>query len=137
MQTEVKPLIDWDHVYLLGWYDKTGRSYLTTWEGDRPYISVIITASAPLIALLHYWGPPIWDASTNHKPADWLPPPLHYADLELHSVGPGEDAKEKATRLGGIVAFGWYIQEGFRRGLHIEGCRKVHGLDDIPCWGGH
>jgi len=100
-------------------------------ETDRIYQSSLLLR--PLS--LHYST--IGDPQFGMHPADWLPPPLHYADLELHSVGPGEDAKEKATRLGGIVAFGWYIQEGFRRGLHIEGCRKVHGLDDIPCWGGH
>ena len=44
MEAQTKErIIDWNHVYLLAWYGPDGRPYLTTWSGDLPYITVVVT----------------------------------------------------------------------------------------------
>lgn len=115
METKAKEcIIDWDHVYLLGWYGPDGRPYLTTWidseETRNNYICVVVTGPE-----VTKWGPPIWNAPANCKPNAYGFPSHHYTEYQLHEVKLGEDADEKAKELGGVKAFGWYIEQGFER----------------------
>lgn len=93
-------ILDWNHVYLLGWYDKTGRAYLSTWMGDRPMVHVIVKNH-------HSFGPPLWRA----------PAPAR-CTLEgfPEDVTTLEDRVTYATAHGGSYAFGWYYDEPFERG---------------------
>jgi len=89
---------DWDHIYLLGWYDQNGKAFLTTWEGDLPQVSVVVTGVSP-------YGPPLWRT----------PVP---AGCTLHAIPLGKSNQEYAKELGGVVAFGWYIEDGMTRYPH-------------------
>lgn len=89
---------DWDHIYLLGWYDENGKAFLTTWEGSQPLIYVVVTGASP-------YGPPLWRA----------PIPK---DCELHEIPTGKGNQEYAKGLGGVLAFGWYIEDGMTRYPH-------------------
>ena len=111
-------LVDWEHIYLLGWYGPTGNSYLTTWWGgpDSLYLRVVVTGP------VKPFGPPLWDAPAPHKGIPWLPPLHPWQEFTLHLVGPTENARDKAGSLGGVEAFGWYIPlVGFQRGWHRPG----------------
>lgn len=111
METEVKKrIIDWNHVYLLGWFGRDRRAYLTTWVGKRPDITVIVTGPDIL-----EWGPPIWDAPANCKPNASGIPHHPYTDYQLHEVKEGEDSDAKAIELGGVKAIGWYFPDSFER----------------------
>lgn len=46
--------LDWDHVYLLGWYDSKGKPYLSTWSGDLKKVEVVV------VGFNHALGPPLW-----------------------------------------------------------------------------
>jgi hypothetical protein len=97
MTEEMK--FDWDHIYLLSWYDQNGKAYLTTWEGDLPIIAVVVTGARKP------YGPPLWRA----------PVP---AGCELHEIPTGKGNQEYAKELGGVVAIGWYIKDGLTRYPH-------------------
>lgn len=107
-------VIDWNHVYLLGWYDHDGKPYLTTWRDTEKtknnYITVVVTGPDVL-----QYGPPIWNAPANCKPNKYGFPSHPVEEYQLHEVKVGEDADEKAHQLGGVKAIGWYIEEGFER----------------------
>jgi hypothetical protein len=93
--------LDWNHLYLLGWYDRDGRSNLTTWHGDYPMLTVVVTGVNGLTL-------PLWDAP--------VPPNARFevtADLE--------GALAKARSEGGYAAIGWYIEEGFERKAKLAG----------------
>ncbi|GAH50840.1 unnamed protein product [marine sediment metagenome] len=112
METETKErIIDWNHVYLLGWYGKDGR-YLSTYDGTvmDNYITVVVTGPD-----VQQWGVPIWFSPANCKPNSYGFPSHHYTEYQLHEVKAGEDADEKAKELGGVEAIGWYIEQGFER----------------------
>jgi hypothetical protein len=103
---------DWEHVYLLGWYGPSGHPYLTTWEGDKPPIRVVVTGPEGITQ----FGPPLWGYLTNVKVPNPLQiEPIHVDDCQLHFVQPGEDRLAKARELAGVGAIGWYIEEGFQR----------------------
>lgn len=111
MESQTKQrIIDWSHVYLLAWYGSDGTPYLTTWSGDLPYITVVVTGPE-----VQKWGPPIWDAPANCKPNPYGFPSYSYDQYRLHEVKPDEDADKKAKELGGVRALGWYIEKGFER----------------------
>lgn len=111
MEAETKErTIDWNHVYLLAWYGPDGTPYLTTWAGDLPYITVVVTGPE-----VQKWGPPIWDAPANCKPNPHGFPSYSYDQYQLHEVKLGEDPDQKAQELGGVKALGWYIEKGFER----------------------
>ena len=98
-----KKIIDWNHIYLLGWYDYDNISYLTTWSGELPYIYVIITG--PVLP----YGPPIWNTIKNWRDGN------HYTDFQIYEVEPKDWNNKKAEQMHGIRAFGWYIEKGFER----------------------
>jgi len=111
MEAQTKErIIDWNHVYLLGWYDRSVRPYYTTWSGDLPRIQVVVTGPE-----VEKWGPPIWKAPANVKPNSYGFPSYPYDQYQLHEVKEGEDWEAKARELGGVRAFGWYIEQGFER----------------------
>lgn len=87
-------LIDWEHVYLLGYYGRNKEPYLSTWGGEGESVSVVITNLSGHV--------PMWDAP--------VPP-----GAQLQEVPEGVDGHEYAEKLGGIFAFGWYAAEGFER----------------------
>jgi hypothetical protein len=89
----VSPCLDWDHVYLLGWFQH-GRAYLTTYAGYRPKVTVVVRTPG--------CSPPMWAARVP-------------AGCELVPVPPETDASVLARQLGGVVAFGWYLAEGMVR----------------------
>lgn len=93
--------LNWDHTYLLGWYDRTGRSFLTSWDGDLPLVGVVVVGGRPL-------GPPLWNAPV---PAGCVayPVPTTLVDLEARIA--------YATTLGGVYAFGWRLDRVIERGL--------------------
>lgn len=86
---------NWSQLYLLGWYDQAGKSYLSTWDGDRPMVSVVVYGANNLTM-------PLWDADVR-------------PNMRFEVVPAGEDPQEYARQKGGLHAFGWYIAEGFKR----------------------
>ncbi len=93
-------IIDWNHVYLLAWYDETGRGYLTTWDGDLPYVNVVVTGARPITM-------PLWAAEVPPGAGIMLVPP----DRDTTR----EERLAFARESGGYLALGWYIAEGFSR----------------------
>jgi hypothetical protein len=79
----------WDNTYLLAWYDREGKAYLTTWSGDLHIVHVVVTGCRAMEM-------PIWDA----------PVP---GNAKLHSIPAGVDPQEHARALGGYHAFGWHV----------------------------
>jgi len=116
----VKRIIDWNHIYLLGWSGADRKLHLTTWSGKHPDIHVVVTGPG-----LESCGPPIWAAPANCKPNS-LGIPIYAVDqFGLHEVAEGEDPFLKAEELGGVHAFGWYFEEGFERKWHeSDGVRR-------------
>lgn len=93
--------IDWDHVYLLGWYTSDGKVMLSSWGSNESMttIGVVVTGKLPS------YGVPLWDAL--------VPPGLSIRPIPY---GMGLiDAISYARTLGGVYAFGWYIQDGVER----------------------
>lgn len=86
---------DWSQLYLLGWYDQQGKPYLSTWDGDRPMVSVVVYGATSL-------SMPLWDADVPSK-------------LSFEVVPNGVDPQAYAQLKGGLHAFGWFVAEGFRR----------------------
>lgn len=83
---------DWNHVYLLGWYDSKGTSYLSTWIGaidNRVEVVVVGFDSAH--------GPPLWNAPV---PNDCV---LLAIPISTHSF---DERIAYATSVGGVYAFG-------------------------------
>jgi hypothetical protein len=89
-------IIDWDHVYLLGWRTSDGRSHLSTWIGDLPWVNVIVFDTD---------CPPMWNAPVKNATVELMP--SQYKTLE-------EQVKH-ATERGGLCAFGWYVEKGIDR----------------------
>ena len=87
--------LTWDHIYLLGWIDHEGQSYLTTWEGNLPMLEVIVYGVSGLSI-------PLWDAS--------VPP-----GARLEAVPEGKDGQGWARLHGGLLALAWYVAEGITR----------------------
>lgn len=109
--------LDMDHLYLLGYTPPGGRPRLTTWGGDRPLITVIVTGPQ-----VQQWGPPMCAAPATVKPkgkevaARIFGQVSHNADeFTVHPTVEGEGPSVTAVRLGGVVAIGWYYDEGFVR----------------------
>lgn len=92
--------IDWAHVYLLGWYDETGKGYLSTWDGDLPYVYVVVTG-VPAHRM------PLWKAPIPTSSASLSLVPEEVTDLRQQI--------EYATSKGGYLAIAWYIADGFER----------------------
>ena len=100
-------LLDWSHVYLLGWLDGKGTRHLTAWSGNRPTETFVITGPWQV------HGPPLWSATHNfHAFAGGSP----VDRFGIHAIPDGEDPVAVADRLGGCLAIGWYIEDGFERG---------------------
>ena len=87
--------LTWDHIYLLGWIDHEGQSYLTTWEGNLPRLEVIVYGVNGL-------NMPLWDAS--------VPP-----GARLEAVPEGKDGLGEARLHGGLLALAWYVAERITR----------------------
>lgn len=81
--------LTWDSTYLLAWYDRAGKAYLTTWSGDLPVIHVVVTGCSPM-------NMPLWNAPVPRG-------------AQLHLVPDGKDPQEYACQLGGYHAFGWRV----------------------------
>lgn len=88
--------VDWDHVYLLGWYDHEGRDYLTSWDGDLPYVNVVV------LGVLPETGMPLWNASVPEG-------------AMVEEIPEGVDPHEYAKEKGGYYAFGWLFADGVER----------------------
>lgn len=87
--------IDWDHVYLLGWYGHDGKPYLTTWDGNLPYVNVVVTGC-------DHFNMPMWKAPVPKG-------------AELHAIPEDKNPQEYAIEINGYHALGWYIADGFQR----------------------
>ncbi len=92
--------LNWDHTYLLGWYDREEKSYLSSWDGDNPRVDCVV------VGYNHGYGPPIWHAPVPPRCVAFKMP----ADLVTT-----KDKVAYATRLGGVYAFGWYITQPIQR----------------------
>ncbi len=79
----------WENTYLLAWYDRTGRSYLTTWDGNLPIVHVVVTGCNGM-------NMPLWNAPVPEG-------------AQLHRVPDDMDPQEYARKLGGFYAFGWRV----------------------------
>jgi hypothetical protein len=79
----------WDNTYLLGWEDREGKSYLTTWDGDLPMVHVVVTGCNGI-------NMPLWDAPVPDG-------------AQLHRVPDDDNPKEYARKIGGFYAFGWRV----------------------------
>lgn len=82
----------WDSVYLLGWYDRNDRPFLTTWDGNRPLVAFVVTGVNGMTM-------PLWRAPVPHGAA-------------LHRIPEGKDAADYARELGGFRAVGWELGPG-------------------------
>ncbi len=87
--------LTWNHIYILGWIDHEGQSYLTTWEGDLPRLDVIIYG-------VNGFNIPLWDACVP-------------SGARLEAVPEGEDGQAWARSHGGLLALAWYVAEGITR----------------------
>lgn len=90
--------VTWEDVYILGFYDASGRGYFTSWTGDAPVIHVVVTGCR------HTIRDPFPFLAT-HVPSG----------AGIHSIPPGWDEKDYAEELGGVRAFGWYLPGTVRR----------------------
>lgn len=110
--TEPPENFDWEHVYLLGWYNAQETPYLTTWAGALPYVHVAVTGPAGLREL----GPPLWKARHNVKPGNRLGlQPISVEQCQLHFAASAAEARALARQLDGVRALGWYFAQGFTR----------------------
>jgi hypothetical protein len=92
-----KPLVDFDHIELFGWFDHDGTAYIPSWDGEGPpVIHVIVRGVTP-----------------KNMPLGRKPVPLG-ASLE-HVRRFDGSAREVAKRTAGYYALGAYIAEGFDR----------------------
>ncbi len=131
-RADLRPNVDWDHVYLLGYY--TGRnSHLTTWYSDEKTegIRVLVrNCRSP-------FGPPMWDAFPEEATLEEIP-----SDVDPFSVVPPASRYSSQTTF---YAFGWYFREAgrFRRHTRLtrEYCREVGFLGNkdearrLALWG--
>lgn len=81
--------VDWSNTYLLGWYDRDGNAYLSTWTGAQEGIEVVVLNCPPDKM-------PMWDAPIPNGVTGIVVPP------EL-------DGQKLAHELGGYYAFGWKV----------------------------
>lgn len=91
-----KDSIPWSDIYLLGWYDRSKRPYLTTWEGDRPLIHVVVLGIAN-------GQIPVWNAAVPRG-------------ATVVRIPDGDNPHEQAAKLNGIYAFGWHMPGDVARG---------------------
>lgn len=94
--------VDWDHVYLLGWYGPDGTPYRSSWSGDLQPIHVVV------VGYLSYDRVPLWKTAV----------PKHLSLLRIPDdvlATPSPKLVEYATKHGGVYAFGWYFPEGVCR----------------------
>ena len=85
-----------NHIYLLGWYDQAGQSYLTSWDGDLPYVHVVVTGATA-------FNMPLWNASVPSR-------------CKIEVIPDGVSNKVAyATERFGFYAFGWYLPEPILR----------------------
>jgi hypothetical protein len=89
--------IDWEHIYLLGWYSPDGKRNLTPWQGKRPWIDVVVI-----------------DATDDDMKHIMWSSPLH-RQFDLVSVPKFAYPKDYARAKNGLWAFGWYLEEGVNR----------------------
>lgn len=87
-------ILDWDHIYLLGWYDSKGRGYLSSWAGSNPPIDVVVRGMGA-------YGPPLWNAPV---PTGCFAHPIPTEHTKDHM-----SRIAYATSIGGVYAFGWEI----------------------------
>lgn len=97
-----------DHVCLLGWYDEKGRGFLTTWDGERPVRSFVVTG-----------------VDSVSMPLLQSPVP---SGAKLHLVPMGEDPQAHAKKLGGFHAVGWYMPSMDR----LPGASRQDSVRVIP-----
>lgn len=87
--------LDWTHTYLLGWFGPDGQPYLSSWAGTHQQIEVVVTG----YDLTR--GPPLWNAPIGHAQLHHIP--------DEHRTQSSKIAY--ATSLGGVLAFGWLLDE--------------------------
>lgn len=91
--------MDWSRVYLLGWYGSDGKPYLSTWEGDKPYVHVVVTGYNPSV------GVPLWNAKVPK-------------DCKMTEIPGGlthQQRLEFAAARNGVYAFGWKMDADIDR----------------------
>jgi len=83
--------ISFDELYLLGWYDRIGRSHLTSWEddGSMEHVQVVVTGDGPV---------PLW----GNEPSPYT---------KAYLVPENREWGEYATELNGCRAFGWRVSK--------------------------
>lgn len=89
--------IDLEHVYLLGWHSADGKKNLTTWQGNRPWIDVVVVGATDNDMKNIMWS------SSLHK------------DFQLIKIPALTNKAAFAKMNGGLSAFGWYLDEGVKR----------------------
>lgn len=85
----------WEHVYLLGWYDRSGRPYLTSWGGDMPVYDYVVVGCSPMRM-------PMWDAQVPEN-------------AKVYSIPVGKTAQDYAKEMGGYHAIGWRSENPIKR----------------------
>lgn len=90
-------ILDWNHVYLLGWNDETGKSHLSSWTGDQKVHDFVVIGATD-------GRPPLWGQMPNNPETrlEAMPEGLSHEQQLAH-----------AKARGGLRAFGWYYEEGF------------------------
>ncbi len=85
---------DWENLYLLGYYDRHGHPYLTTWiDGDPPLPKVYV------VVLSNKMDIPLWSSPVGKN--------IRY--IEIDSTHQIDNLLQLADKLGGYLAFGWKI----------------------------
>ena len=88
-------MIDWDHIGLEGyfWLGQYDPNSYTPVETGRPLVYVVVTGTFP---------PPLRNSAV----------PM---EAEIHPIPVNVNKKQYAQSLGGVVAYGWYYEEGLTR----------------------
>lgn len=101
-------VIDWDHIYILAWYDHDGKGYLSSWQGDYPKVYVLVEGlrSGPLgFVQMPMWNAPVPEGVT-----------LREIDQEL----PFQDMLGVSRDRDALLALAWVMPEVIDRTPRTE-----------------
>jgi len=91
--------LDWDHTYLLGWYDHSDRAYLTSWDNRGSNLEEIYVI---VYGNVNGFNFPLWDAPVpNGATVFEVPKNKNHFDL--------------ARETGGFCAIAWRIPNVVKR----------------------
>ena len=90
--------LDWDHTYILGWYDHSNRAYLSSWDnrGNLEEIRVIVYGN------VNSFNFPLWDTTVPNG-------------VTVFKVPQNKNQFDLARETGGYYAIAWNIPDSIKR----------------------